>query len=197
MPESVTTPVTEQRNDSNSESVTTDENSSTDISTEDGTEGSSEGSEGSEGDVEIDVNSPAFKAAVEARIEEVVNERLAGEKDKLTAAEALHTSVGEKLSVAEAALETVKSEKALIEAERDEALKNHMHLELSIEEKVSPELIKSLKGETKEELRNAIKLVQGSSKQRVDRIFEGKDSGATKLDLAGIAHKSAKAFLKR
>jgi hypothetical protein len=130
-------------------------------------------------ETEVDLENEKVKTAISSEVEKVVKSRVAREKSKTEAAEARATAAEKKLVDAEAKLTTLTGDMAKVESDRDSALKNVMVYKLSIEEKVSPDLVNSLKGDDEDSLRKAIqKFAKGAGGAgSVDRIFDGKQIG--------------------
>lgn len=144
---------------------TQDEVQSTEIETETDNE-----------NTEVDTESEAFKNALSAKVEEVVGNRVAREKAKTDAAEARATEAESKLPELEQSVQTLTKERDDAQSEISEKDRTILKLKLAIEENVSVELIEKLKGDSEEELREAIKSVSSTSrKNSADRIFNGKD----------------------
>ena len=146
----------------------------------------------------VDLESEAVKAAITAKVEEIVGSRVSREKVKTTAAEERAEAAEKKLADEASNLEKLQKDlqesQDLLKSTKFEA----MTFKLSAEEGVSPEVIKNLKGDTEDQLRAAIKLINDSSKskQSVDRIFSGKDGSSGKtvstVELAILAAKAAR-----
>ena len=168
-------------------------------STEDAPKDDAPKVDGPKEEVKVNLESDEAKAAISAKVEEIVVARLAREKSKTETAEAKAKEAQDKLAAAEQTIATLTSDKTAADEARDAALKDVTVLKLSIEEGVTPDLVKSLRGETYDELKAAIKTVVGASKPSVNRIFDGKDTSKPKgeVDMSAIIQKAAKAQRNR
>lgn len=117
-----------------------------------------------------------FKTAVSEKVEEVIGKRIAREIEKTS-------DLKKALQEANNALEKLSEEAKKKEADFNTVSQDINFYKVALEEGLAVEVVKSLKGETYEDLKNSVKLVREVAEENKPEIFQGKVYGSSTITL--------------
>lgn len=128
-----------------------------------------------------------FKAALDARVNEVIQARIAREREATRKAREELDRVTEELTGARNEVTTLTEQLDSVANEKKATEFDNLLWLVADQEGVSYDLVSSLRGETLDELVSAVQKVKSQALQKeasVDRIFEGKNYSQT--DNSGV-----------
>lgn len=144
------------------------------LSSENNTENNSNSSQenNSEGEKTVD-------ELVQEKVEAIIKNRIQRETEKTH-------KVQETLDATIAELNTLKQEKETLLNANKEYNSQLLKLNLSISEGVSLDVINSLKGETEEDLKNAISVIKSQNNSNKNSLFSGKEFNKSEETVSSI-----------